>query len=189
MGHARINLNNVTSLLADRDSYTRGLVAQMLRGFGMDSPILADSGAEAKEILAHHTPDLCIIEAILPDITSAELISWIRRTRGRIRFVPTIVLTGYTQLRMVSAARDAGANIVVKKPVAPKTLFDHILWIARAQRPFIETSDYVGPERRFRSVPPSDGVYKRETDNESEHECEKTSSPSEGYAPKWLANR
>ena len=32
----RINLSGVVALVADSDRYARGLVAQMLRGFGVD---------------------------------------------------------------------------------------------------------------------------------------------------------
>jgi len=58
-----------------------------------------------------------------------------------------------------------GANIVVKKPVSPKALFEHMLWIARGARPFIETGNFIGPDRRFRTVEPPDGKLKRETDD------------------------
>ena len=165
MGHTRLNLRNVTSLLVDSDAYTRGLVAQMLRGFEMEPPILVETGAAAKAVLAHQCPDICIVEAVLPDMSSASLIRWIRKLKGPIRFVPTIALTGYTQLRTISAARDGGANIVVKKPVSPKALFEHMLWIARGARPFIETGNFIGPDRRFRTVEPPDGKLKRETDD------------------------
>jgi len=183
----RINLRNVTTLLVDSDQFTRGLVANMLRGFGMDMPTQVETGAAAKAHLQHQCPDLCIFEAVLPDMTSADLIAWIRRLSGPTRFVPTIVLTGYTQLRMVAAARDGGANIVVKKPVAPKTLFDRIVWIARTARPFIETPDYVGPDRRFRTGEPPDGQYKRDSDEaESKAAGEDTDSSDKGRVPKWL---
>jgi hypothetical protein len=61
-------------------------------------------------------------------------------------------------------ARDAGANLVIGKPVSPRALFDRIAWVAKAPRPFIETANYAGPDRRFRDVEPLDGKRKRETD-------------------------
>ncbi|HEY0301936.1 MAG TPA: response regulator, partial [Rhizomicrobium sp.] len=162
---ARLNLRNVTTLLVDRDHFTRGLVSQMLRGFGMDSPTVAETGAQAKHHLQHHYADLCIIEADLPDMTSADVIRWIRRQeKSPFRFVPIIVMSGYTQLRLVSAVRDAGANLVVKKPLSPQGLFDRIAWVARTVRPFIEAGDFIGPDRRFRDRDPPQGEYRRETD-------------------------
>ena len=190
MSHTRINLRNVTSLLVDSDAYTRGLVAQMLRGFGMEPSALADTGAAAKNFLKHQCPDLCIVEAVLPDMTSADLIRWIRKLKGPIRFVPTIVLTGYTQLRMISAARDGGANIIVKKPTSPKALFDHLVWIARVSRPFIESDKYIGPDRRFRTIDPPDGKFKRDSDDPvpaSDGEDAESPETNMSNLPKWVA--
>lgn len=165
MGQPRLNLKSVTTLLVDRDPFTRGLVAQMLRGFGMDPPMQCETAAQAMHHLENHYADLCIFEAMQPDMAGAELIKWVRcQDKSPFRFVPIIVMSGYTQLRLISSARDAGANIVVKKPLSPQAIYDRVLWVARNQRPFIEAGDYIGPDRRFRNVEPRDGVYRRETD-------------------------
>jgi DNA-binding response OmpR family regulator len=160
-----MNLKSVATLLVDSDRFTRGLVVQMLRGFKMDAPAACESGAAAKEYLQQGPVDLCIVEAALPDMTSSELISWIRRPEmGTMRFIPIIVLSGYTQTRMVAAARDAGANTVLKKPVSPQALFDRVMWVARVPRPFIDAGSYVGPDRRFKAEDPPDKFYKRVDD-------------------------
>ena len=165
MGQPRLNLKNVTTLLVDNDGFTRGLVAQMLRGFGMDPPAQCQTAAQAMHHLEHHYADLCIIEAMQPDMAGSELIKWIRhQEKSPFRFVPIIVMTGYTQLRLISAVRDAGANLVVKKPMSPQCIYDRILWVARTQRSFVEADGYAGPDRRFRDVEPPDGVFRRESD-------------------------
>jgi CheY-like chemotaxis protein len=177
MGQARLNLKGVSTLLIDGEQFTRGLIARMLRGFGMDPAKQFENGETVKAFLKHNCPDLILVEAVLPDMPSAELINWIRKQdKGPTRFVPIIVLTGYTQMRTVAAARDAGANNVVKKPVSPQGLFDRITWVARVARPFIEAGDYVGPDRRFRQIEPPDGKYKRDTDNAGSEEGSATES-------------
>jgi DNA-binding response OmpR family regulator len=165
MAQLRLNLKGATTLLIDSDAFTRGLIANMIRGFGMDSPIIYENGAAAKAHLQHHYVDLCILEAVLPDMECADLICWIRRQdKSPLRFIPIIVLTSYTQHRHVSMARDAGANLIIRKPVSPKVLYDRIAWVAKVTRPFIETAKYAGPDRRFRNLEPLDGKMKRETD-------------------------
>lgn len=165
MAQPRVNLKGAAALLVDNDHFTRGLVAQMFRGFGMDSPSLCDTGEEAKTHLRHHGADLVIIAGGLPDMTGADLTRWIRRQdKATFRFVPIIVASGYTQMHLVSTSRDAGANLVVKKPFAPSSLFDRIVWLARSPRPFVETKTFIGPDRRFKEVTPPDELSKRETD-------------------------
>ena len=165
MGQARLNLKNIVALLVDRDHFGRGLVAQMLRGFGISTILTADTGAEALELLGHNCPDITFIEGQSLDIPTAELIRWVRANPGRtLRFIPIIVLTGYTQLRLISSARDAGANLVVRKPVSPQVLFDRLVWVAASNRPFLESPSYNGPDRRFHAVEPPDGKLKRAAD-------------------------
>jgi len=183
MSQMRLNLNGVTTLLVDSDHFTRGLVAHMLRGFGMESPTVFSNGRDAKDYLKNHMADLILVEAVLPDMDGAALIRWIRRReKNPLRFVPMIVLTGYTQLDKVSGARDSGANIVVKKPLSPQVLYDHIAWVGRVPRPFIEAGDYAGPDRRFKSLPPPGGIERRVVVESEDDDDEDTAGGSAGTA-------
>jgi DNA-binding response OmpR family regulator len=165
MAQPRLHFKGVTSLIVDSDPFTRGLVAQMLRGFGMDPPAQCTSAAQAMNHLEHNYADVCLFEAMQPDMAGSELIKWIRhQDKSPFRFVPIIVMTGYTQLRLISAVRDAGANIVVKKPLSPQCVYDRMLWVARSERGFIESDEFTGPDRRFHDVEPPEGAYRREDD-------------------------
>ncbi len=133
MAQPRLNLRGVSTLLVDSDHFTRGLIAQMMRGFEMDAPTVYETGAAAKAHLKDHYVDLCMIEAVLPDMECSELIRWIRRQdKSPLRFIPIIVLSSYTQHRHVLFARDAGANLVISKPVSPRMLFDRLAWVAKS---------------------------------------------------------
>ena len=165
MGQARLNLKNLVALLVDRDQFGRGLVAQMLRGFGLSSILTADKGSDAVEILGQNCPDVTFIEGDSLDIPTGDLVRWVRVNPNKtLRFMPIIVLSGYTQLRLISVARDAGANLVVRKPLSPQVLFDRLLWVAAVNRAFLESPTYNGPDRRFHAIDPPDGKHKRATD-------------------------
>jgi CheY-like chemotaxis protein len=167
MAQARLNLKNIVAAVVDRDSFARGLVSRMLRGFGVTNIQVAENGAGAKELLSTTCPDVIFAEGALADMPASELINWIRRNDNKaLRFQPIIILSGYTQLKMISDARDAGAHLVVRKPLSPQALFDRLIWVAKFDRPFIETPTYVGPDRRFHDIVPPDGELKRATDIE-----------------------
>jgi CheY-like chemotaxis protein len=165
-----MDLSSVSTLIVDDDHFTRSILVQILRAFGVTSPVLVDNAKQAKAWLANHVVDLCICEAVLPDGSAASLIRWIRRRDPNpVRFIPIIVLTGYTQRSTVAQARDAGASIVVKKPVSPRTLYDHIAWVAKSKRPFVEAGRYIGPDRRFKEDgPPAEGERRYDVDYEEE---------------------
>jgi DNA-binding response OmpR family regulator len=156
----------------------------MLRGFGIESTAAVDTGAKAQAYMKNNYIDLCIIEAVLPDMSGADLVRWIRHEQKEPkRFIPILVLSGYTQVRTISACRDAGANIVLKKPVSPQALFDRLTWMARVSRSFIEVGDYAGPDRRFRSIPPPDKTYKRDSDKSADDVADPDSNAAEDSTP------
>ncbi len=161
----RMNFNGVRALIIDSDPHATRILAQILRGFGLSLQTVAETGEEAKRQVGKASFDLIICEAVLPDMPAADLLRWLRQhERTSVKFLPIIVLTGYAELGNVTTARDSGANIVVRKPISPVVLLDHIVWAARTPRPFVETSIYMGPDRRFKNVGPPDGIGRRDTD-------------------------
>lgn len=161
----KLNFAQITVLVVDADQYSTSILGQILRGFGTKLHNTLASGEEAKRHLANSHYDLLICDAVLPDMHGSEFVRWVRRQPAlQLRYIPLVVLTGYTQYSNVVMLRDAGANIVVRKPVSPNVLFDHIGWSARTERPFIETDTYAGPCRRFKNTGPPDGVGRRKSD-------------------------
>lgn len=164
-GFGTLNFSGVRVLIIDSDVYAVRLVSQILRGFGSNDQTAAETGAEARRLLSDSAFDLIICESVLPDATAADLLRWIRHHEETdVKFAPVIVLAGYTQASALKTAWDSGANNVVKKPVSPVVLLDHIAWSARTARPFVESSAYRGPDRRFKYAGPPDAIGRRDAD-------------------------
>lgn len=160
-----LDLSKVTALAVDPDHYALNTVNQLMRGFGLKDQLAAENGEAAKKILNQTKIDLVIVEAVLPDMTGADLVKWIRRHgESAVKYASVIILTGYTVAKNIESARSSGANIVIKKPVAATALFDRIAWSAATDRAFIDTPSYVGPDRRFKQLGPPDGIGRRSTD-------------------------
>jgi len=164
MTKTRMKLAGVSALVVDNDRHAVNLLLQMLRGLGMDQPAVVETGEEARAMLQNRLFDLCIFEASLPDMGAADLISFVRRLPPPAKYTPILVVTSYSHMRNVRAARDSGAHLVVKKPLSPQILFDRISWAASATRPFVEAGVYVGPDRRFKFAGPPEGVGRRQDD-------------------------
>ncbi|MGZ5920343.1 MAG: response regulator [Rhizomicrobium sp.] len=161
----RVNFTKIKALIVDSDSYSNRLLGQMLRGFGAASVQVAETVAAAKVIFLNDNIDLVICETSLSDAVSSEFVHWLRHLpTGSAKTAPVVVLTGYTQISNVTGARDAGASSVVRKPVSPRVLLDHIMWSAGPERPFIETDAFSGPDRRFKFTGPPAGVGRRASD-------------------------
>lgn len=160
-----MNFSGVTALLVQREAHTMGIVSRALRGFGLQTQLRARTGAEAKKYFEAETVNICFCETELSDMRGVDLVRWVRRhASDNIRYVSVILLSSYTQLGSVSAARDAGANFLLKKPLSPKILYDRLAWSVTRTRKFIETDDFAGPDRRFKSISPPGGTGRRSTD-------------------------
>lgn len=148
----KFNFAAISALVVDPDRFSTGIINNILRGFGLSDIVCAEDGRSAQKLLPGGRFHLLIVENRLPDMALSDLVAWIRRSpKDELRFLPVIVLTGYTQHSQVLSARDAGVNSVVAKPVSPNVLFDHVVWSSKNERPFIDASAYSGPDRRFRS--------------------------------------
>jgi CheY-like chemotaxis protein len=162
----RLNFSKVSALVVDGDRYSAGIISQILRGFGLTHHSVVGTVEEARKLLASGAYHLLITESNLEDGSLADFLAWVRHSaKHDLRFIPVIVLTGYTHYSRVTLARDSGVNIVVSKPVSPVVLFDHIAWAVRTDRPFIEADAYAGPCRRFRPNDPAPGHSRRVCDH------------------------
>ena len=160
-----MNLKWVSALLVDPDKHAVKTLSNMLEGFGLVKQKVVETGEAAKMALDQELFDIVFCEAVLPNISSEELIRWLRRLESKpIRLIPVVVLTRYTQRSLVEASRDAGASVVVKKPVPANVLYERLDWVAKGTRLFVECAGYAGPDRRFKNTGLPGGVGRRATD-------------------------
>ena len=64
----------------------------------------------------------------------------------------------------IKLVRDVGANMVITKPMSPKSLYERLAWIAFNARQFVDTATYFGPDRRFKIEGYPNGVGRRKGD-------------------------
>jgi CheY-like chemotaxis protein len=164
MNPDRLRLDGIRTLVADGDPAGGILLLEMLRGLGFTSLKLVETAKAAEAALELDNYDLCLCDAALPDASGAEFVRSLRARPAPLRFLPIMALTGYAAFDQVLALRDAGAHLVMKKPVSPQSLYDRIAWVAQPRRGFVESATYVGPDRRFRSLGPPGGIGRRATD-------------------------
>lgn len=147
----RINLRALKALCVDSNAQGLDILSQTLLGFGVDRIFRAPSVDEAKAILEKHTIDLVLCDAQLGDESGNDFVRWLRHSRKEPNcHAPVFVVTGHAVGPEVLNARDCGSSFVVIKPLSPAVLMQRILWVAGADRAFIESETYTGPDRRFK---------------------------------------
>ncbi|WP_426000816.1 response regulator [Caulobacter sp. DWR1-3-2b1] len=148
------NLEKARALVVDNNTQSLDIICGILASFGLRQVVRKANGREAQEELMARPVDLILTDAALPEMDGYELIHWLRREPGEKRMTPAIIVSAHTPRNKVIKARDCGANFTIAKPIAPNVVLERILWVARADRLFIECDVYMGPDRRWRNAGP-----------------------------------
>jgi CheY-like chemotaxis protein len=148
MARFNINLRDLVILVADPSSYMSMLIHSMLRGFGSNKVLEARSSTNVLQVLTNQKIDILICDSRLPPHGGLPLTRAIRRKQDNAnRTIPILVMTSDGRETTVKLARDAGANMVIAKPMSPGSLYDRLAWIAFNPRQFVDTPTYFGPDQ------------------------------------------
>lgn len=163
---ARINLNRSSVLVLDSNPQSLDVLRHILSGFGVRAVHACQHIRDAQRIFYDQTLELMIVDPLFTDDSGFAFMRFVRREeKSQNRCVAIIAALGHQTLANVRAARDAGANTVVAKPLSPDVLLQRIHWVARETRPFIVAPNYVGPDRRFKNQGPPVGTNGRRVDD------------------------
>ena len=134
-----MSISNTTILVVDDDERTQHMLGSMLRLEGY-RVITAISGTEALEHFNHESPDLILLDIMMPEIDGYDLCQSIREFSQ----VPIIMLTAKDSEQDTIDGLDVGADDYVTKPFLSKELLARIraslrrtrLWDERPSPPF-----------------------------------------------------
>lgn len=140
-------------LVADDSDYMRLLLRTMLRGLGIDAVDFVESAEQAVRYLRRAMPDLLITDLKMPGMSGLDLARHVRRSEGSLNpFLSVLMLTGHAGAAEIEAARDAGVNEFLAKPVSVLALGSRLAEIVQRPRRFVRSPTYFGPDRRRRSA-------------------------------------
>ena len=137
-------------LVAESEAGLRNHLRGALIGVGYGSVNGLGQSDNLVQALNSSLPDLVVLDMnLFARGRAMDIISELRGLNvGRNPFVPVIVTSGDASAPAVRAAINAGVDDFITKPYSPKQILDRIGLIVRARKPFIVTSDYIGPDRR-----------------------------------------
>ena len=145
----RIDFNRLRFLVIDDNAHMRRILRTLLHGFGAREVYEAEDGAAGLEAFTHYIPDIVITDWAMPIFDGLELMQMIRQPGANANpYVAIIMLTGHSEKKRVTAARDAGVTEFLAKPISAKGLYQRIINVVANPRPFIKTKTYFGPDRR-----------------------------------------
>lgn len=144
-----MRLSEISVLIVDDNANMQNIIRELLFGLGIKQVFRAGDGAEALDVLSQKPVDVVICELEMAPIDGLEFLGFLRRSSDSpAAKVPVVILTGETRRTRIEAARDAGANEFIVKPVSARTLLQRIETVLGRPRDFVSTTAFVGPDRR-----------------------------------------
>lgn len=120
-GNLILDTGGARILVVDDDDVGRELTAEMLRLRGYTARTAANC-REGMGIFQQWSPDLALLDVVLPDGSGIEMCRQIKAD-PRSRLVPVMLVTGMTDHDSKIQGIEAGADDFLNKPVDPPELF------------------------------------------------------------------
>ncbi len=156
---------NISVLIAEDNIPMQELIKSLLSTFGVEKIYRAKNGEEAFQLFIRHNPDFVIADWMMNPVDGISLCKLIRNDPKSInQFIPIILMTGFSEMRRVVEARDAGVTEFLVKPFNARDLYRRIAQIIESPRRFVRSEDFFGPDRRRKASKEYDGPKKREDD-------------------------
>ena len=120
-------------LIADDEPNQLELLGFNLKSAGF-SIIKASNGLEALELIENHSPDLIILDWMMPKMSGIDVCRTLR-SRSETKQTPIIILSARSEDSDKSLGLDTGADDYISKPFSPKELVSRVKALLRRARP------------------------------------------------------
>ncbi len=111
-------------LVVEDESGIRQLIQDALDGHGYDM-VMCNNAMTARNHLSHSTPDLAIIDWMMPQVSGIELITSMRKNEATGN-LPIIMLTARSTEDDTIDGLAAGADDFITKPFSPRELLSRV---------------------------------------------------------------
>lgn len=160
------DLSSMTALVVDGNEFHRSIAADILRSSGIGLVLNARTAGEGLALVQAHRVRLILLEWMSGPEGGLTFIKRIRmEAETRNRAVPILMLSARRTQREVEAAREAGADAYLMKPVSAGAIFAKLAAVVMRPRAFVSTETYAGPCRRRRIDEIYPGPRRRLTDD------------------------
>lgn len=142
-------LETIQSLVVDDNRQMRFLVRSLLRAAGVLRIQEAETADEALAVMQRMTIDLLLVDWCMRPVDGVSFAKMVRQSNSSPNpYVAMVMISAHSEKSRVQAARDAGVNSFLVKPISTRSLFEHVSAALTDTRAFVRSRDYFGPDRR-----------------------------------------
>ena len=154
------------SILVVEDNQPMLEVTKSLLGvFGVGHVQSAQNGESGYRRFHEMRPDIVIADWIMKPMDGISFTRLVRTDPASPnRYVPIILMTGFSERRRVMQARDAGVTEFLVKPFTARDLYKRLAQVIERPRQFVRSAEFFGPDRRRLEREEYPGPRRREGD-------------------------
>ncbi|MCA9954744.1 MAG: response regulator [Ardenticatenaceae bacterium] len=115
---------NSSILIVDDEAMTRNLLRLMLERAGFKI-LEAEDGVQALEVVAAESPDLLILDVMMPNVDGITVCETLR-AEAETAVLPIILLSARTSPEAVQLGMKAGADRYLSKPISREELIRNV---------------------------------------------------------------
>lgn len=157
-----IDYRELRVLIIDDSRHMRLIIKSILLTLGCKLIREAGDAALAFKEMQSFPADLIIVDWNMEPLDGLDFVRLVRTAKdSRNPYIPIIMLSGYTEVRRIAEARDAGVNEFLAKPCSVEILGTRINSLFKNPRDFIRSKKYFGPCRRRSDLGPPAGMADR----------------------------
>jgi two-component system, OmpR family, KDP operon response regulator KdpE len=128
-------MSQVKILVIDDDAGMTDMLSMLLASASPEI-IVANSGKAGIELARQHTPDIILLDLMMPEMTGWVVCKTVREFSD----APILILTSIDSSGVIAQAFDAGADDYLVKPVSGGILIAHINNLLRRSRITLQSS-------------------------------------------------
>lgn len=145
----KLNLSDIDVVLIDPDPPSRHTIRNILADNGFRHITVGSSMKDMVRLLEEGERDLLIINNDLPDGNLEDFVHKLRHYDTAFNpFIPVIATAWSPTHDVVRSIVQSGVDHIVSKPLSSSQLMQRIKILATSRKPFVVTSQYIGPDRR-----------------------------------------
>lgn len=163
---ANLDISQLKFMVIDANPFMRRILRELLLAYHVRNIKEAGDGAAAFQELHTFKPDVILLEWEMQPLGGLDFAQLVRKGEDSPdKYLPMIMISAHSEMSKIQQARDAGINEFLVKPISATSLFSRIKLIVEKPRPYIDTKNYFGPDRRRRHDQNFSGPERRVEDS------------------------
>lgn len=156
------DFSKLSVLIVEDTAPMKKLIASILDALGVGEILTSDNGEDGYMMFRQNRPDIILADWEMRPMNGIDLTKKIRNDHNSPnRFIPIILVTGYSSLNRVTEARNVGVTEFLVKPFSANDLSKRLAYVINKPRDFIDHDEFFGPDRRRRVDPTYEGPERR----------------------------